>query len=540
MGISRDSRHKRSATGAKRATYRKKRAFEKGRQPSNTRIGAKRIHLVRTRGGNRKFRALRLDSGNFSWGSEGISRKTRVIVVAYHPSNNELVRTNTLTKSAVVQIDAAPFRQWYEAHYGQPLGRRRQQKTETTEEKKSNSVVKKQAERFAEHGKVESAIERQFEAGRLYAVIASRPGQSGRVDGYILEGDELAFYQKAIRKKKEQKEKKKKKKTTMAIKTRICMISDTHTLTPNPVPNTTNAYRHPLPKSDVLLHAGDITKVGLKAEHEVMLAMLKEVPAELKLVVAGNHDITLDEEYYSRIGHYRHRYRTDHTAASATAGRPDVVEEGEGAVESVREIQALWTSAEAMDAGIRYVEEGVHRFTLANGASFTVYASPYTPEFCQWAFAYERSVDRFNAPRSVAEGVFVPPNPVPGDGVDIMLTHGPPYGILDQVVGSHASVGCEHLFRAVERAKPRLHVFGHIHEGYGATRLEWSTRNQSMIQCDKETMLEDRCAYTDVSGESTNPLRVGDETLFINASVVTVQYQAVNAPWLVDLELPSE
>ncbi|KAH1535352.1 ribosomal protein S8A [Aspergillus fumigatus] len=201
MGISRDSRHKRSATGAKRATYRKKRAFEKGRQPANTRIGAKRIHLVRTRGGNRKFRALRLESGNFSWGSEGISRKTRVIVVAYHPSNNELVRTNTLTKSAVVQIDAAPFRQWYEAHYGQAIGRRRQQKTaETTTEKKSNSVVKKQAARFADHGKVEPAIEKQFESGRLYAVIASRPGQSGRVDGYILEGEELAFYQRAIRK----------------------------------------------------------------------------------------------------------------------------------------------------------------------------------------------------------------------------------------------------------------------------------------------------------------------------------------------------
>ncbi|KAJ9619302.1 ribosomal protein S8A [Taxawa tesnikishii (nom. ined.)] len=202
MGISRDSRHKRSATGAKRAYYRKKRAFEKGRQPANTRIGAKRIHLVRTRGGNRKFRALRLESGNFSWGSEGISRKTRVIVVAYHPSNNELVRTNTLTKSAVVQIDAAPFRQWYEAHYGQPIGRRRQQKSkeESTEEKKSKSVEKKQSARYTQGGKVEAALEKQFESGRLYAVIASRPGQSGRVDGYILEGEELAFYQRAIRK----------------------------------------------------------------------------------------------------------------------------------------------------------------------------------------------------------------------------------------------------------------------------------------------------------------------------------------------------
>ncbi|KAL6717369.1 ribosomal protein S8A [Lecanora helva] len=202
MGISRDSRHKRSATGAKRAYYRKKRAFDKGRQPANTRIGPKRIHLVRTRGGNTKYRGLRLDSGNFSWGSEGIARKVRVISVSYHPSNNELVRTNTLTKSAVVQIDAVPFRQWYEAHYGTSLGRRRQakQEKEGEETKKSKSVEKKQAARLAAVGKVDPALERQFEAGRLYAVVASRPGQCGRVDGYVLEGDELAFYQRAIRK----------------------------------------------------------------------------------------------------------------------------------------------------------------------------------------------------------------------------------------------------------------------------------------------------------------------------------------------------
>ncbi|KAF0645671.1 hypothetical protein FPSE5266_06405 [Fusarium pseudograminearum] len=189
-----------------RAYYRKKRAFEAGRQGANTRIGPKRVHTVRTRGGNHKYRALRLDSGNFAWGSEGLTRKTRVIAVAYHPSNNELVRTNTLTKSAVVQVDAAPFRQWYEAHYGQAIGRRRQKaqaaKEGKTEEevKKSNAVEKKQAARMSAGGKVESAIEKQFEAGRLYAVVSSRPGQSGRVDGYILEGEELAFYQRKLHK----------------------------------------------------------------------------------------------------------------------------------------------------------------------------------------------------------------------------------------------------------------------------------------------------------------------------------------------------
>jgi small subunit ribosomal protein S8e len=100
-----------------------------------------------------------------------------------------------------VQIDANPFRQWYEAHYGQSLGRRRQQQQGKAEEevKKSKSVEAKQQERFQKIGKVEPALERQFEASRLYAVVASRPGQSGRCDGYVLEGDELAFYQRAIR-----------------------------------------------------------------------------------------------------------------------------------------------------------------------------------------------------------------------------------------------------------------------------------------------------------------------------------------------------
>ena len=80
-GISRSSRHKRSATGAQRAHYRKKRKFELGRQVANTKLGPKRVHTVRVRGGNLKYRALRLDSGNFAWGSESVTRKTRIIGV---------------------------------------------------------------------------------------------------------------------------------------------------------------------------------------------------------------------------------------------------------------------------------------------------------------------------------------------------------------------------------------------------------------------------------------------------------------------------
>jgi small subunit ribosomal protein S8e len=145
-----------------------------------------------------------LDSGNFSWGSEGISKKARVIGVSYHPSNNELVRTNTLTRSAIIQIDAAPFRQWYEAHYGLPLGKRRGQKAQEAAAAaeatpKSRSVERKLAARQV-NAKVDPALEHQFAAGRLLACVSSRPGQSGRVDGYILEGEELAFYQRALKK----------------------------------------------------------------------------------------------------------------------------------------------------------------------------------------------------------------------------------------------------------------------------------------------------------------------------------------------------
>ncbi|KAK9480884.1 ribosomal protein S8e/ribosomal biogenesis NSA2 [Lipomyces japonicus] len=205
MGISRDSRHKRSHTGARLAAYRKKRKFELGRQPANTRIGPKRIHSVRTRGGNQKFRALRIETGNYSWGSEGIARKTRILNVAFHPSNNELIRTNTLTKSAIVQIDATPFRQWYEAQYGQTLGKKKAGKKVAGEDeaadKKSAKLQRKLAARQA-NAKVEPALEHQFGAGRLYAAVSSRPGQSGRVDGYILEGEELAFYVRKLQARK--------------------------------------------------------------------------------------------------------------------------------------------------------------------------------------------------------------------------------------------------------------------------------------------------------------------------------------------------
>jgi len=284
---------------------RKKRKFEMGRPAALTKMGAKRIHLVRGRGGNIKHRALRLDNGNFSWGTESVTRKTRILAVVYNASNNELVRTNTLVKNSIIQIDATPFRLWYEKRYGGSIGKKKRDTTKATkgkggksakaakaapakdekpkveakkgakdekpakdskakdtkakdtkakdtkakdtkakdtkandekpakkgdkEEKpakagekesaksskagkgkhheeteaatKSKHVIAKQKKRARRHA-LEKALEDQFTTGRLYACISSRPGQSGRCDGYVLEGKELEFYLKKIHQKK--------------------------------------------------------------------------------------------------------------------------------------------------------------------------------------------------------------------------------------------------------------------------------------------------------------------------------------------------
>jgi len=212
MGISRDSMHKRRATGGKKKAWRKKRKYELGRQPANTKLDSnKTVRRIRVRGGNVKWRALRLDTGNFSWGSESVTRKTRLLDVVYNASNNELVRTQTLVKGAVIQVDAAPFKQWYHQHYGVDVGRKKKAaaatkkgeegEAATEEEKKSNHVKRKIESRQPER-KLDQHIEDQFGGGRLLAAISSRPGQCGRCDGYILEGKELEFYMKKIQRKK--------------------------------------------------------------------------------------------------------------------------------------------------------------------------------------------------------------------------------------------------------------------------------------------------------------------------------------------------
>ena len=198
MGITRMGDLKRTKSGARSKAWRMKRNHAIGRPAANTRIGEARVTPVRVRGGNIKHRALRLETGTFAWASENATRKARIISTVYHPSDNEFVRTNTLTRGSIVSIDAAPFKNWYERHYGRALGK--------SQFERPTNVNDKVKARWAEleekkEGELAPELVAQFDQGRVLACISSRPGQVGRADGYLLEGEELKFYMEKVSKK---------------------------------------------------------------------------------------------------------------------------------------------------------------------------------------------------------------------------------------------------------------------------------------------------------------------------------------------------
>merc|ERR1712226_1353789 len=121
---------------SKQNIHQKKRKYEMGRPAALCKLGAKRVRPVRCRGGNMKYRALRIDSGNFAWGSENCTKEVRLLDVVYNATSNELVRTKTLTKNTIVQIDAQPFKQWYLKKYGVELGIKKVKGKEVPQEEK--------------------------------------------------------------------------------------------------------------------------------------------------------------------------------------------------------------------------------------------------------------------------------------------------------------------------------------------------------------------------------------------------------------------
>jgi small subunit ribosomal protein S8e len=209
MGISRDSRHKRRLTGGRRSIHQKKRAFEKGRPFANTRIGEQKVRKLRVRGGNTKYRALRLNKGNFVWQSEKATFVTKIINVVYNASNNEYIRTNTLTKNTIVRVDATAFKKFLAKRYfgEEDPNFELNFDWETEEQYKAKKAENKASRRELKYlqrraqTKIEPKLQEQILKGQIYACLTSRPGQSGRADGYLLEGRELDFYAKKIEKK---------------------------------------------------------------------------------------------------------------------------------------------------------------------------------------------------------------------------------------------------------------------------------------------------------------------------------------------------
>jgi predicted phosphohydrolase len=192
--------------------------------------------------------------------------------------------------------------------------------------------------------------------------------------------------------------------------------------------------RFTVPDGDILVHAGDFSMMGRHDELVRVATWLAALPHRHKIVVAGNHDWMF---------------------------------------------QLDPPRARSLLAGVTYLED-----SAATVEGLRVWGSPWQPEFGDWAF---------NLPRGhplAQKWALIPA------GVDILVTHGPPLGIGD-VTCSGDAVGCGDLKRELNRVRPRLHVFGHIHEGCGVTRA--------------------------------------DGTIYVNASVCDKDYRPVNPPVVVDL-----
>ncbi|KAL8788382.1 MAG: hypothetical protein Q9195_007340 [Heterodermia aff. obscurata] len=303
--------------------------------------------------------------------------------------------------------------------------------------------------------------------------------------------------------------------------TTFLVISDTHNLRlDEATDDTSRPLQLPTPKADVLLHCGDLTQVGGVLSFQKALKMLGSIEAELKLVIAGNHDLELDPKYWN--------------LQCSDEENSEDPEDHDLAVQAMK-------GPDAHEAGVLFLDEGTHAFTLKNGAQFTIYVSPYTPAFGDWAFAYPPHEDRFNTCAHIVKGVAsIATDPIP-EGVDIVMTHGPAKGIRD--LCSQGNVGCGNLRRALQRVKPKLHCFGHIHDGYGIEAVDWNKTAVSDAATACDIGVGDRFSQpklTDNPYPEAFPWRQEskDQTLAVNASIMTGDYKPVNAPWLIRLDLP--
>lgn len=217
---------------------------------------------------------------------------------------------------------------------------------------------------------------------------------------------------------------------------RIVCISDTHDMAP--------LTEKVVPWGDVLIHAGDLTIQGKFLEIQRVGLELAALPHKHKLVIAGNHDWLFQKDNgLARLalgdGTNGIKYLQDETALIPV----EVKKENSLGTQYTREVLEFW-------------------------------GSPWTPRFYDWAFQLEDRRPETerpfllggSGPRTSQEHWKNIPGPV-----DVLVTHGPPKGILDLVHhGLH--VGDAHLLAAVDRIRPKIHVFGHIHTSPGVVEQD--------------------------------------------------------------------
>ncbi|KAI9742836.1 MAG: hypothetical protein M1818_003565 [Claussenomyces sp. TS43310] len=201
-------------------------------------------------------------------------------------------------------------------------------------------------------------------------------------------------------------------------KTRFVCVSDTHNASPN------GAFK--LPKGDVLIHAGDLTNQGNYSELRNSVQWIEDADFEAKIVIAGNHDVTLDSTFYGQYGSYFHNQ----------------------GLQDIKKCQDILEES----SSITYLrhESAIIRLSSSDGprTSFKIFGSPYSPAKGMWAFGY-----------SPEEATHIW-DKIPLDS-DIVVTHTPPKCHCDERRDRRAA-GCD-----------ALRFCGHVHESRGAEIIKW-------------------------------------------------------------------
>ena len=215
---------------------------------------------------------------------------------------------------------------------------------------------------------------------------------------------------------------------------KITLISDTH--------NKHNYITNDLPGGDLLIHAGDISSMGYKHEIENFCKWFNNIDNyTTKVFIAGNHDWGFQDNPIQ-----------------------------------IKGILDSYTNIDYLQDNLLMVGENYDNMVK-------IWGSPWQPEFHNWAFNLPKNGDDlFNKWENI------PLN------TDILITHGPAFGYLDDVEGNRGvHLGCELLIKRIKTIKPKIHVCGHIHTGHG--------------------------------------YRFDGDTHFFNASVLDEQYLNSQMPW---------